>query len=177
MVNTSFLKNSTFGFLIEELQSGVETVLTQPLQNYSNSITSLEGSFLRLATKAFGFNVIENFLLSGKKFFNALPTITTFESFLDLVQSIFLSREIIVTYLAPAKITIEVNNHNAALLKHYQDKTPKDYIDKQPKNYIGFKEQDFLGLEAFFKKFLQPFLPAGVILESIAIKVNSKGVK
>jgi len=109
-------------------------------------------------------------LEESKKFFNALPTITTFESFIDLVESIFLSREVTVTYLAPAKITITVNNHNAALLKYYQDKMEKNYIDNKPKNYIGFKEQDFLGLEAFFKKFLEPFLPAGVILASLTIK-------
>lgn len=173
MANISFLQNSSFGFLIEELQGNFNNKLLKPLNNYNLQITNLTDNFLRLATKAFGFNVIENFLQDGKKFFNALPTITTFEGFIDLVESIFLSREVTVTYLTPAKISLTIHNHNTALLSKYVDEQQKEYIDNASSNYYGFKEQDFLGLESFFKKFLQPFLPAGVVLESVTLKVKT----
>lgn len=175
MAIPNYMQKGTFGVFLKAVESGIDVQLIEPINRVNNQVINVEQDFLRLATKAFGFNVIENFLQDGKKFFNALPTITTFESFLDLVESIFLSREITVTYLEPAKIALQINNHNMALLSNYVDSVTNEYTDNKrniKKNYIGFKAQEFLGLADFFKKFLQPFLPAGVLLESVSLKVE-----
>ena len=65
---------------------------------------------------------------------------------------------------------MQVHNHNLKLLAKYTDNKSKDYVGLPKATYIGFSSQEFSGLEVFFKNFLQPFLPAGVVLESISIK-------
>lgn len=172
--NIDFLQNSTFGYYINLLKSSFKSAVTNNVTTYTQYINSLDGDFLNLAIKAFGFNVIEGFNLQGKKFFNALPTITTFESFISLVESIFLTKQITINYLAPCKISLNVVNKNYSLLSNYVDNTKVEYVDNHNLNYIGFKEHDFFNLEDFFKKFLQPFLPAGVVLESINLATNNK---
>lgn len=170
----SFLKqNSDFKYILDMAQVLNSFIYLQEIQKYNQSITNIDGEFLPLALKALDLSSVVFFLQDGKTFFEQFRFITTYDGFCGILKSLFLSNDIQITLKEPAVIDIVVTNKNETLVSNYVDIDEKLYKDTN-KYYVGFRSDASSSLEAFFKRFLERFLPAGVVLNSITINSFAK---
>jgi hypothetical protein len=165
--NLSFLQGSTFGKLIDLNTKLKYEYCAAGLGSYLKSIETMEEPFKSLAIKAFGFEGIDMFLHDAKKFFNSFGTLPLYESFLNILESIFNSKDIKIKETT-AGIEISVVNYNEKLLALYVD-GDQEYVDGE-KNYVGFKSGDFSSLSWFFAHLIKRFITAGVKVLSFEVK-------
>ncbi|MFL1780854.1 hypothetical protein ABSA28_00557 [Candidatus Hepatincolaceae symbiont of Richtersius coronifer] len=172
----SFLKkDSSFKYLLDQVGLINDFNYLGEIKNYNQDISNITGQFLPLVLKALDLSSIVFFLNDGKQFFENFKLITTYDGFAGILKALFLTEKITIIAKNPCVLDIKVTNKNEALIAKYIDVNQALYLDNNYKNYAGFKSDTNSSLEAFFKRFLQRFLPAGVILNSITINSFTKG--
>ncbi len=167
----SFLKqDSDFKYILYMMEDFNKHVCINSIKEYSGSIENIDGNFLPLALKAMDLSNIVFFLNDGKTFFDNFRLISTYDGFVGILKSLFLSEEIEIINKSGGVIDIILTNKNESLISNYIDMQKALYQDNS-NFYLGFKSDTSSSLENFFKIFLQKFLPTGVVLNSI--KINS----
>ncbi len=167
----SFLKqDSDFKYILYMMEDFNKHVCINSIKEYSGSIENIDGNFLPLALKAMDLSNIVFFLNDGKTFFDNFRLISTYDGFVGILKSLFLSEDIKIINKSGGVIDIKLTNKNESLISNYTDAQKALYKDNFD-FYLGFKSDNSSSLENFFKIFLQKFLPTGVVLNSI--KINS----
>jgi len=127
-----------------------------------NAVKNVDGFFLILAEKSFGIYELSKIAGNPSMFFENLGKDRSYITICKIIESIFLSDEIVIENLDVLNLKISVINKNNKLLGKYvgfKNGELVNYIDKTNKKYKNFKVGEYTTLESFIKNFLNRFIP------------------
>lgn len=162
-------KSSNLESFINLNEKYINTYVTRLIKEWQISMELMLPPFLFLADKAFSFNNISLLLHNGHLFFNSLQDTVTYEGFCNVLESIFNTREIEITYTEEGDLDIKVNNQNDKLVSQYIDNTNTVYIHSNKEYYQGFEAGEWGSVQEFLIRFLQKLAPAGRTINSLAL--------
>lgn len=125
--------------------------------------------FTQLANVAFDLNNVLPLVANTRLFLDTIKNTLTFETLVDLLESVFDSREVTIEYDAIGSLVITIKNNNAALMEMYVDSNNVNYVDINGNQYYGFIAGEWAGLSAFLERWLVKFLPAGRTISNFNI--------
>lgn len=159
-----------------DLQKFINTNTKINFHHYLKTVDVWEASiklkippYTQLANVAYDLNNVLPLIANTRLFLDTIKNTLTFETLVDLLESVFDSREVTIEYDATGGLVITTKNNNAALMEMYVDANNEGYQDINENLYYGFIAGEWAGLSAFLERWLARFLPAGRVISSFTI--------
>lgn len=165
-----FLGKGNYKSFIQAVAGVGATKAEEEAKYWQKQVREVGTEFLSIAVKSSGFASAVEFIKSPKEFYAALPIIATYEGFLQVLDSIFNTKDITVDYNAPGKVSITVNTASSKMLVQYTDKDQKEYRPAEGFTYWGFKLHSDSNAQRFFARLFQFYMPAGMTIDKFTLK-------
>ena len=166
----------TFLTTIKELNVAV---FTEQLLIFKNDVKNITGNFLILAEKAFGFYELGKISGNPTLFFESLGKDRSYETLASIIESVFLSKEILIENINNHNLKITVKNKNEKLIIDYvgtKQAETVNYIGGGAKQYKGFEAGEYETLAEFVRVFLERFIPINKKIQEFIIIKEVAGV-